>query len=132
MNGGIQAWKDSGRETSSLDAISADELKNKIEKKYINTDDSSDERVITKLYVDTYNDTELKKAVDFNVSELVKPLPQKRLDLVPKNLYENLQQKITELQDFITSLTGDVNTGKFYGANASYIRIDSAKADAEL
>ncbi len=35
LNGGIQAWKDSGRETSSLDAISADELKNKIEKESV-------------------------------------------------------------------------------------------------
>lgn len=79
-----------------------------LQKKYINTSDSTEERIVTKLYLDQYNDSELQKAVDFNVSELVKPLPQKRLDLVPRSLYDNLQQKVTELQGDIISLNVDL------------------------
>lgn len=36
LKGGIQAWKDSGRETASLDSVSAEELKTKLEKESVN------------------------------------------------------------------------------------------------
>ena len=57
------------------------------ETKYINLSDDTNISVSTKLYVDKYNKGELAKSVDLRVTELIKPLPDVNLNLVPKDRY---------------------------------------------
>jgi hypothetical protein len=85
-----------------------------IEKKYITLSDLDDNQIVsTKLYVDQYNQTELEKAVDITVTELIKALPDANLDLVPKPIYDlevsnsiDLQRKV----DILTQNVSDLNS----------------------
>lgn len=74
------------------------------ETKYINLSDDTNISVSTKLYVDKYNKEELAKSVDLKVSELIKPLPEAKLDLVPRPVYDAEVQLNTELQAEINVL----------------------------
>lgn len=74
------------------------------ETKYINLSDSNNTTVSTKLYVDQYNKSELAKSVDLKVTELIKPLPNANLDLVPRPVYDAEVQLNTELQSEINVL----------------------------
>ncbi len=68
------------------------------ETKYINLSDDTNVSVSTKLYVDKYNKGELAKSVDLRVTELIKPLPDVNLNLVPKPIYDAEVQLNEELQ----------------------------------
>jgi hypothetical protein len=74
------------------------------ETKYINLSDDTNVSVSTKLYVDKYNNSELAKSVDLQVTELIKPLPNPNLDLVPRPVYDAEVQLNTELQAEINIL----------------------------
>jgi len=74
------------------------------ETKYINLSDDTNVSVSTKLYVDKYNNGELAKSVDLKVTELIKPLPDVNLDLVPRPVYNAEVQLNEELQAEINVL----------------------------
>ena len=74
------------------------------ETKYINLSDDTNVSVSTKLYVDKYNNGELAKSVDLKVTELIKPLPDVNLDLVPRAVYNAEVQLNEELQAEINVL----------------------------
>lgn len=74
------------------------------ETKYINLSDDTEISVSTKLYIDKYNKSELAKSVDLKVTELIKPLPDVKLDLVPKPVYDAEVQLNAELQAEINVL----------------------------
>jgi hypothetical protein len=85
------------------------------ETKYINLSDDTNVSVSTKLYVDKYNNGELAKSVDLRVTELIKPLPDVNLNLVPKPVYdaevqlnEDLQAEIEILNITIDDLTSEL------------------------
>ena len=78
-------------------------------KTYIDTSNSTEETVSTKLYIDQYNPTELSKSVDLQVTELIKPLPIPRLDLVPKPLYDTEVQLNADLNNEITLLNSTID-----------------------
>lgn len=85
------------------------------ETKYINLSDDTNVSVSTKLYVDKYNNGELAKSVDLKVTELIKPLPDVKLDLVPRPVYdaevqlnEELQAEINVLNITIDDLTSQL------------------------
>jgi hypothetical protein len=114
-----------------------------IEKKYINFSDVTDASVATKLYVDEYNVSQLEKSLDIKVTELIKPLPDVNLDLVPKPIYDaevtrsiELENQINDLQltiDFLTTqvqlLTTD--SSSLYADNDN-LRIVNAKFENTL
>ena len=79
------------------------------ETKYINLSDDTNISVSTKLYVDTYNKSELAKSVDLTVTELIKPLPQVNLDLVPRPIYDAEVQLNDELQTEINILNATID-----------------------
>jgi len=74
------------------------------ETKYINLSDDTNVSVSTKLYVDKYNKGELAKSVDLRVTELIKPLPDVNLNLVPKPIYDAEVQLNEDLQNEIEIL----------------------------
>ena len=74
------------------------------ETKYINLSDDTNVSVSTKLYVDKYNKGELAKSVDLRVTELIKPLPNVNLNLVPKPIYDAEVQLNEDLQNEIEIL----------------------------
>jgi hypothetical protein len=74
------------------------------ETKYINLSDDTNISVSTKLYVDKYNKGELAKSVDLRVIELIKPLPDVNLNLVPKPIYDAEVQLNEDLQNEIEIL----------------------------
>ena len=74
------------------------------ETKYINLSDDTNVSVSTKLYVDKYNNGELAKSVDLKVTELIKPLPDVNLNLVPKPIYDAEVQLNEDLQNEIEIL----------------------------
>jgi hypothetical protein len=85
------------------------------ETKYINLSDDTNISVSTKLYVDKYNKGELAKSVDLRVTELIKPLPDVNLNLVPKPIYdaevqlnEDLQAEIEILNITIDDLSSEL------------------------
>jgi hypothetical protein len=89
-----------------------------IEKKYINfSEEDNKANVTTKLYSDVFNQTELEKSVDTLVTELIKPLPDKNLDLIPKPIYDaevtrslELEKEIVDLQNEVDDLTSQVQS----------------------
>ena len=112
-----------------------------IEKKYITLSDLDDNQsVSTKLYVDQYNQTELEKAVDITVTELINALPDVNLDLVPKPVYDaevshsqQLELDITKLELEITDLTAKVqaltsDSSSLYISNDN-LRVTNAKLE---
>jgi hypothetical protein len=112
-----------------------------IEKKYITLSDLDDNQsVSTKLYVDQYNQTELEKAVDITVTELINALPDVNLDLVPKPVYDaevshsqQLELDITKLELQIADLTARVqaltsDSSSLYISNDN-LRVTNAKLE---
>ena len=114
-----------------------------IEKKYINFSDVSDTAVSTKLYVDEYNTAQLQKSLDITVTELIKPLPDVNLDLVPKAIYDSevthssqLEKEINDLQSQIDSLTIklqslEADSSSLY-VNNDNLRVTNAKLENTL
>lgn len=80
-----------------------------LEKKHIDLSNSTEETVSTKLYLDQYNNSELSKSVSTQVTELIKPLPTPRLDLVPKPIYDTEVQLNAELNTEITLLNSTID-----------------------
>ena len=89
-----------------------------IEKKYINFSEvDNNANVTTKLYSDVFNKTELEKSVNTLVTELIKPLPDRNLDLIPKPIYDaevtrslELEKEIIDLQNEVDDLTSQVQS----------------------
>ena len=89
-----------------------------IDKTYITLSDlQPDKTVSAKLYIDQYNASQLEKAVDIKVTELINGMPDVNLDLVPKPVYDAevsqnviLQNEINTLQQEVTDLTAKVQT----------------------
>jgi hypothetical protein len=81
-------------------------------KKYIDTTNSTEETITTKLYLDQYNSNELSKSVNLQVTELIKPLPEIRLDLIPKPIYDAELSHSADLQIEVNMLTADVDSLK--------------------
>jgi regulator of replication initiation timing len=81
-------------------------------KKYIDTTNSTEETITTKLYLDQYNSNELSKSVNLQVTELIKPLPEIRLDLIPKPIYDTELSHSADLQIQVNMLTADVDSLK--------------------
>ena len=80
-----------------------------LEKKYIDLTDIGDVTVSTKLYVDQYNNSELAKSVDLKVTELIKPIPIPKLDLVPKPIYDAEVQLNADLEFEIQMLNNEIS-----------------------
>lgn len=89
-----------------------------IEKKYINFSEvDNNANVTTKLYSDVFNKAELEKSVNTLVTELIKPLPDRNLDLIPKPIYDaevtrslELEKEIIDLQNEVDDLTSQVQS----------------------
>lgn len=115
-----------------------------IEKKYINFSEiDNNANVTTKLYSDVFNQTELEKSVDTLVTELIKPLPDKNLDLIPKPIYDaevtrslELEKEIIDLQNEVDDLTSQVqaltaDSSSLYISNDN-LSINNAKLENSL
>lgn len=89
-----------------------------IETSYINFSDLNNEATMSaKLYIDQYDATQLSKAVDIKVTELINGMPDVNLDLVPKPVYDaevshsaDLQKEVNDLQKEVTDLTTKVQS----------------------
>jgi len=112
-----------------------------IDKTYITLSDlQPDKTVSTKLYIDQYNASQLEKAVDIKVTELINGTPDVNLDLVPKPVYDAevsqsviLQNEINTLQQEVTDLTAKVQTltsdsSSLYISNDN-LRVTNAKLE---
>ena len=112
-----------------------------IDKTYITLSDlQPDKTVSAKLYIDQYNASQLEKAVDIKVTELINGMPDVNLDLVPKPVYDAevshsviLQNEINTLQQEVTDLTAKVQTltsdsSSLYISNDN-LRITNAKLE---
>ena len=113
------------------------------ETKYINLSDDTNVSVSTKLYVDKYNKGELAKSVDLKVTELIKPLPDVNLNLVPKPVYdaevqlnEDLQAEIEILNITIDDLTSELAIKTADSASLvlenDALRLKEAKSDNNI
>jgi hypothetical protein len=115
-----------------------------IEKKYINfSEDDNNANVTTKLYSDVFNKEELEKSVNTLVTELIKPLPDRNLDLIPKPIYDaevtrslelereiiNLQNEIDDLTSQVQALTAD--SGALYISNDNLL-VTNARLENSL
>ena len=63
-----------------------------------------------------YTEKELKKAINTNITELVKPAPKTKLDVVPRRVYDALEEKyqnslddLSRAQNRISELEGEVS-----------------------
>ena len=112
-----------------------------IDKTYITLSDlQPDKTVSAKLYIDQYNASQLEKAVDIKVTELINGMPDVNLDLVPKPVYDAevsqsviLQNEINTLQQEVTDLTAKVQTltsdsSSLYISNDN-LRVTNAKLE---
>jgi hypothetical protein len=115
-----------------------------IEKKYINfSEDDNNANVTTKLYSDVFNKEELEKSVNTLVTELIKPLPDRNLDLIPKPIYDaevtrslELEREIIDLQNEIDDLTSQVqaltaDSGALYISNDNLL-VTNARLENSL
>ncbi len=115
-----------------------------IEKKYINFSEVDNKaNVTTKLYSDVFNKAELEKSVDTLVTELIKPLPDRNLDLIPKPIYDaevtrslELEREIIDLQNEVDDLTSQVqaltaDSGALYISNDNLL-ITNARLENSL
>lgn len=115
-----------------------------IEKKYINFSEIDNKaNVTTKLYSDVFNSQELEKSVDTLVTELIKPLPDRNLDLIPKPIYDaevtrslELEREIIGLQNEVDDLTSQVqsltaDSGALYLSNDNLL-ITNARLENSL
>jgi len=115
-----------------------------IEKKYINfSEDDNNANVTTKLYSDVFNKEELEKSVNTLVTELIRPLPDRNLDLIPKPIYDaevtrslELEREIIDLQNEIDDLTSQVqaltaDSGALYISNDNLL-VTNARLENSL
>jgi hypothetical protein len=115
-----------------------------IEKKYINFSEvDNNANVTTKLYSDVFNKTELEKSVNTLVTELIKPLPDRNLDLIPKPIYDaevtrslELEKEIIDLQNEVDDLTSQVqsltaDSASLYISNDNLL-VNNAKLENSL
>lgn len=70
-----------------------------------NTDDGE---IVSKLIKPTYNEDELKKAVDVAVTELITESPTQRLDLVPRPVYNDALTQIENLSEQVESQSVEI------------------------
>ena len=115
-----------------------------IDKTYITLSDLDENKMVsTKLYIDQYSSSELEKALDIKVTELIKGMPDVNLDLVPKPIYtaevahsadlqhqvDLLTQTVSDLNSRIQSLLAD--SSSLYIANDN-LNLTNAKLDNAL
>ncbi len=114
-----------------------------IERANIDYNNATTESLSTKLYSDVFNPTELAKSVDINVTELIKPLPKRNLDLVPRPVYQaevdlnaELNKQITDLNAEIEDLREQLNqktsdSGSLYVLN-DFLKVTNANLENTL
>ena len=97
----------------------------------------------TKLYSDQFDNLELEKSVNTKVTELIKPLPNPKLDLVPRPIYEaevkineELNLEIADLNETIEDLTAKLNqktadSGSLYVSN-DFLKLQNANLENSL
>jgi hypothetical protein len=79
-----------------------------IDKTYITLSEvDTNKTVSTKLYIDEYSSTELEKALNIKVTELIKGMPEVNLDLVPRPIYNTELSHSADLQIQVNMLTAD-------------------------
>ena len=108
-----------------------------IERQNIDLTNKSDETFKTKLYSDQFDKLQLEKSVNTKVTELIKPLPNAKLDLVPRPIYEaevklneELNLQIVDLNTKVEDLTTKLNqktadSGSLYISN-DFLKLQNA------
>jgi len=114
-----------------------------IERQNIDLINKSSETFTTKLYTDEFNGSELEKSINTKVTELIKPLPKAKLDLVPKPIYDSevelnaeLNRQIADLNTTIEDLNTQLNqkiadSGSLYVSN-DFIKVTNATLENSL
>lgn len=104
-----------------------------IERANIDLTNKGSETFTTKLYTDEFNSNELEKSVNTQVTELIKPLPKAKLDLVPKPIYDaevelnaQLNRQIADLNTTVEDLTTKLNQ-KTADSSSLYVSNDFLK-----
>jgi len=114
-----------------------------IERQNIDLTNKSDETFTTKLYSDQFDKLQLEKSVNTKVTELIKPLPNAKLDLVPRPIYdaevklnEQLSLQIVDLNTQVEDLTTKLNqktadSGSLYISN-DFLKLQNANLENSL
>jgi hypothetical protein len=114
-----------------------------IERQNIDLNNKSDETFPTKLYSDEFDKLQLEKSVNTKVTELIKPLPNAKLDLVPRPIYdaevklnEELSLQIVDLNTQVEDLTTKLNqktadSGSLYISN-DFLKLQNANLENSL
>jgi len=114
-----------------------------IERQNIDLTNKSDETFTTKLYSDQFDKLQLEKSVNTKVTELIKPLPNAKLDLVPRPIYEaevklneELNLQIVDLNTKVEDLTTKLNqktadSGSLYISN-DFLKLQNANLENSL
>jgi hypothetical protein len=114
-----------------------------IERQNIDLNNKSDETFTTKLYSDQFDKLQLEKSVNTKVTELIKPLPNAKLDLVPRPIYdaevklnEELSLQIVDLNTQVEDLTTKLNqktadSGSLYISN-DFLKLQNANLENSL
>ena len=114
-----------------------------IERQNIDLTNKSDETFTTKLYSDQFDKLQLEKSVNTKVTELIKPLPNAKLDLVPRPIYdaevklnEELSLQIVDLNTQVEDLTTKLNqktadSGSLYISN-DFLKLQNANLENSL
>ena len=114
-----------------------------IERQNIDLTNKSDETFTTKLYSDQFDKLQLEKSVNTKVTELIKPLPNAKLDLVPRPIYEaevklntELNLQIVDLNTMVEDLTTKLNqktadSGSLYISN-DFLKLQNANLENSL
>jgi len=114
-----------------------------IERQNIDLTNKSEETFTTKLYSDQFDKLQLEKSVNTKVTELIKPLPNAKLDLVPRPIYEaevklneelNLQivDLNTKVEDLTTKLAQKTaDSGSLYISN-DFLKLQNANLENSL
>jgi len=109
----------------------------------IDLTNKGDETFKTKLYSDQFDNLELEKSVNTKVTELIKPLPNPKLDLVPRPIYdaevklnEELSLQIVDLNTQVEDLTTKLNqktadSGSLYISN-DFLKLQNANLENSL
>jgi hypothetical protein len=109
----------------------------------IDLKNKSEETFTTKLYSDQFNKLELEKSVNTKVTELIKPLPNAKLDLVPRPIYDaevkinkelslqivDLNTKVEDLTTKLAQKTAD--SGSLYISN-DFLKLQNANLENSL
>jgi hypothetical protein len=114
-----------------------------IERQNIDLNNKSDETFTTKLYSDQFDKLQLEKSVNTKVTELIKPLPNAKLDLVPRPIYDaevklneelslqivDLNTKVEDLSTKLAQKTAD--SGSLYISN-DFLKLQNANLENSL